>query len=184
MIGLTILAPRALPGQETPTFADLAWGISRQAAKATLVAKGYTFVKEDEDHDLQFRTRVFEQPTVAYLMFNPRDELVKVYVVLATPDPQARTVYRQMVDLLTEKYGKPSLEVENYTTPYFAGDGYEDQAIQLGKLSLGTIWTPQPDASYGIVCRVTTQLAVSISYEPRAWEAEANRRSRAMARDF
>ncbi len=183
-LGLTILAPRVLAGQETPTFADLAWGTSRETAKETLVAKGYSFVKEDSDHDLEFRNAILGQSAVVYLMFGAGGELVKAYVVLATPDEQARGVYQEMVGILSKKYGEPSRRVENYEAPYHKGDGLEDQAIKLGKASLATVWSPDPEENYGIVCGVTNELAVGVSYESRAWHAEYQRRSRAAARDF
>ncbi|HET7583484.1 MAG TPA: hypothetical protein VFK13_01165 [Gemmatimonadaceae bacterium] len=183
-LGFAMLTPRVLPAQETPTFADLAWGSSRDSAKSALVAKGYTFVEEDSDHDLQFRTTVLQQLTAVYLMFNPHGELVKVYVVLATPDAAARGVYKQMVDVLSDKYGDPTMRVENFEAPYQKGDGSEDEAIKAGKATLATIWTPKAKVGYGISCRVTVNLAVGVSYEPSTWHEEFERRSRNSTRDF
>ncbi len=98
------------------------------------------------------------------------NKLAKVWIRVLTEDPDARAKFQTIVGLLRGKYGAPTAECEDYTTPYYDGDGFEDQAIKVGKADFSAMWGTQ------LLVQISRSLTVDISYESEAWQAESNRR--------
>jgi hypothetical protein len=72
----------------------------------------------------------------------------------------------KFVSLFTEKYGKPDEQYEFYEDPYFKGDGYETQAIRLGKGHLGASWIfPDPGREDYVTVNILDTLALVITYQ-------------------
>lgn len=156
-----------LSAAERPTFADCAWGSNRQSVNAQLRASGFSS-KQDEDGDVRFEGNLLGHKTVGIAFFS-HEGLAKVIVRLATPDKDALGVYRRMQETLKRKYGQPQNTFRIFRSPYHDGDGYEEQAIRLGKGTLATFWD-------GLYMEVTDKLTVDISYEGPGWVAEMDRR--------
>lgn len=101
-------------------------------------------------------------------------------VIVVTPDHKAISTYDELSKTLEEKYGKPSDRYRHFTTPYFEGDGYEQQAIRLGKGLLASYWIggegSQKEKVGALGLSVTEKLTVLISYESAEWKRESDKR--------
>ena len=177
----TLAAPVAAQGF---TYAGLRWGLPSDSIRKSLIAKDFVFVKEDQDGDLLFRGKALDEIASVWA-FVDAGRLVKVNVILVTPDQRARKVYAELKASLTEKYGEPESSFENFESPYYAGDGYEDQAIKLEKATFFTMWKKEAlggDSLMGL--SITPQLAVSVEYESPRWSVVAKKRAKKAVTDF
>ncbi len=48
--------------------------------------------------------------------------------------------YENMKESYIKKYGKPSLDIHRFESPYYEGDGYELSAIKMKKATFATKW--------------------------------------------
>lgn len=153
---------------QQPTFADLAWGSSIAATAKQLKVKGFS-TKVDSDGDLRFEGTLLSHRCVGFAVFG-NEKLLKVQVAIATPDHKARGVYSDLRETLINKYGEATDTFEFFLDPYYDGDGYEEQAIRVGKGHFATYW------GSALSIEITEKLAVRLSYESPGWEAESERR--------
>jgi hypothetical protein len=154
-------------------FADIPWGARAQEVRSALISKSFSTGNFDKDGDLPFNGELVGYKLSGFALFS-NGGLQKIFIVLATPDNKARSVYSDLRQSLVAKYGKPSNTFEYFQKPYYSGDGYEDQAIRLGKGTFATYWTTPGRG--GLAIDVTEKLAVKISYEGPEWDAEADKR--------
>ncbi len=108
----------------------------------------------------------------------PQYGVGKIVVTILTPDQHARETYKDMKQTLTTKYGPPQQAFEFFSDPYYEGDGYEDQAIKLGKGHFGAFW------DNGLQLNVTEKLNLNVAYESPTWADEAGRRKSKSTRAF
>jgi len=177
-----LTAPALALGQQAPaaTFADILWGSIRAQMRGVLTARGSAVnARTDAVGDLTCTGRMLDQRAVGLALFTPAGRLVKVSVNFITERNDAVPTYDRLVDVLTAKYGAPTTCVRNFKPPYEEGDWYEQTAIQVGKLYLGTAWL---DRHFGL--RVTERLTGNVWFEPATWDAEVGRRTRAKAADL
>lgn len=180
---LAALPAGAQDATTSMTIAGLPWGVSPDSVKKTLVARGFSAKSADEDGDIEFAGPFLDEDAGLVAFFTKDRKLARVGVILLTADPDARRKYFEVKETLTQKYGKPSFNRERFVSPYYAGDGYEDQAIRLGKAAFLTEWT-RPNAEGAEVIRlgISRSLTVILDYESAGWAAEDERR-RAKAAD-
>jgi hypothetical protein len=74
-----------------------------------------------------------------------------------------RKQYDNYVELLVGKYGKPDNQYDNFLSPYYAGDGYEMQAVEQDKTNISTFWLELSGANYYI--EISKFKQVKIVYE-------------------
>lgn len=171
IFGLVLEAAEAAPYQ----FAGIPSDASISEIKNLMEKAGFVFDKVDEDGDLNFKGKLKNYPASAFVFMTANNAVVKIQISIATPDHVARTTYAELVDDLKKKYGKPTSEFELFTRPYYKGDGYEDQAIRLGKAKYATFWTME-SAESNLGVQITDNLAVALGYEYPGWSAEYERR--------
>jgi hypothetical protein len=181
-LGLTLVLPLAAYAQSPIRFANVVWGATKAETKQKLVSAGFTFVKEDKDGDLQFSGSmpILGEPAVIFAFFTPGDKLVKYQVNIAPPDHRSLAVYRSVKLSLTEKYGKPSTDMEHYSYPYDddgGAVGHETTAIRNGKAVIASIWG-RDELGTGLVLSVTDKLLDQLDYESADWSAELARRKK------
>ncbi len=157
-------------------FADIPWGARAQEVKSFLSSKSFNPGVVDKDGDIPFSGELAGHRLSGHVMF-ANDGAQKITFGLATPNNQARSVYRDLRQSLIEKYGKPSRSHEFFQKPYYSGDGYEDQAIRLGKGTFATYWFIEGGGALAI--QITERLAVRIAYEGPGWGAEVDKRKAA-----
>jgi hypothetical protein len=167
------------------TFADLAWGSNGATVKAALQRAGYEFIKVDQDGDYSFKGKVLGYPARVFVFMDPKGRATKVQATLITPDDEARSVFAKMKDLLVQKYGKPDQSYDFFESPYYEGDGYEDQAISVGKGHFLAFWGEStPGAGNVMDVAISKKLVVNVSYEGYGWHAEIERREAKATRAF
>lgn len=154
---------------EAPTFADIRWGASKDDVRKQLVSKGFTPGVVDKDGDFKFEGALIGYKTQG-LAFFANDKIVKVLVRIITPDKEVISTYRSMKDVLSKKYGSPDNEYEFFKKPYYAGDGYEEQALRLGKATFASVW------GKSLMLQIHETLTVQVVYESDAWSEEGDKR--------
>jgi len=154
---------------QSPLFADIKWGSTVEEVKRQLIGKGFKPTATDKDGDLKFEGKLLGETMAGWAMFSNK-KLAKVFIVLATPDRRAIDKYNEVRKVLVEKYGDPSDTFKMFRRPYYEGDGYEEQAIRLGKARYSTFW------GNGLYVAITDRLAVTITYESDEWGEEGDRR--------
>lgn len=165
------------------TFADIPWGASKTEVTKKLAAKGYSNIKIDKDGDLTFEGFLVGNEAVGIAVL-ANNSLVKVIINLVTPDRKAIGTYEDMKETLTKKYGQPQRTFKRFMNPYYEGDGYEEQAIRLGKGSFSSFWGEDGKGVEGMMLKITEKLTVVIVYESAAWSQESDKRSAKAASDF
>lgn len=172
-------------GSTSPHFnyGSIPWGTASGAVKSSLMQQGLAFVKVNEAGDLVFKGTLMDH-TVLVTAIMAHDSLVKIGVDFITTDREARSFYHDMLGILTTKYGEPREKNELFATPYYAGDGFEDQAIKLGKALFIATWGVDEDQTETLWIRISDNLTVIVSYECPAFAVEANARKMKQARPF
>jgi hypothetical protein len=82
--------------------------------------------------------------------------------------------YIEMKGLLTRKYGRPTWIDERFDAPYYAGDGYEEQAVRVGKGHFYSSWIHP--LSHRLYVGLTPGLALGVTYESPRSQAESDQR--------
>ena len=171
LVGLVTWAAPA--DAQTYTFAGTSWGDNIATTKEHITGAGFEFLELDDDGDLSFDGTVMDYPSRVYAMFTPKKRLVKVSVLIATPDDDAISSYKSMVNTLTKKYGDPLTVVNSVKPPYKKGQ--EQEALADGKGTMASLWGTE-ETGY-LVVQVTEKLAVRVAYEGPDWSAESDRRT-------
>lgn len=76
-----------------------------------------------------------------------------------------------MKEILIKKYGELTKDYAFFQSPYREGDGYEEQAIRVGKGHFAAFWSSQ-----GLGVMISDRLTVRVLYESASWDAELERR--------
>ena len=169
--------PPSRPAQFS--LAGIAWGISADSVKALIEPRGYNFNKVDEDGDLWFDGVLNKVPTRIYA-FMAGEKLVKMRMVIFTPDESAVTTYQSTRTELVKRFGQPEETTESYAAPFRKGDGNQLKAILAGKATMKTSWIPPGSARMAYVAaEVTDKAVVTVDYEGPTWERESVRRRQA-----
>lgn len=182
-LALALAALAATASAQVYTFADIQWGSSAPKVISALQSRGYKNVSLNSNGDIAFAgTYAGLQAVGSAIMGN--GGLLKVVYNIITPDERAMRCYTDLRETLVGKHGAPSMNVRNFTTPYFDGDGFEETAIKTGKAQISTIWLAADCEACGMMVSVTETLTVLLTYESPEWNLEADRRSAAAADDF
>jgi hypothetical protein len=172
-LAICLLSIQVAADDRAFNFAGIPWGTSAAETIKLLGEKGFTKVAKDKDGDYTFEGELlgFKSNGVAVI---GDVGLVKIIVRLVTPDRKAREVYGEMKKTLTTKYGEPTA-YEYFTKPYYEGDGYEDQAIRLGKGKFVSFWS-NSTTNEGLMLDISDLLTVDFTYESPFWSQEAKKR--------
>lgn len=165
-------------------FADVPWGAGKSDVVKALTAKGYIRTSNtaiDKNGDLLFEGKLVGEKAQIVALFSG-DILAKIKVNLMTADKDAIAVFKRMKNVLSEKYGAPSKDFEFFQNPYYDGDGYETQAIRLGKGHFTSVW--EDGGKESLLLEITEALTVHVNYESAEWSQEAGNRNRKAASDF
>lgn len=156
-------------------FASVPWGADERTVIRLIEAAGYKYRQKDADGDLEFSGRVMDHSTKIFaFMSRVNGRVTSIQVNIGTPDEKARDTFQRIRDSLIEKYGSPSDDYAFFQRPYFEGDGYELQAIRLGKGHFASFWK---SAQSSLMIRITEKLAVRILYEGPQANREIKRRN-------
>ena len=166
-------------GKDKPLFGDIPWGSSPTNVVAGMKKVGLFFEPQAvDDGTLLFSGTMVGENTKSVAWFTTDKKLLKIVVVLITADDDVIFAFRKMKATLVGKYGAPDFGGELFIPPYFNGDGYETQALRLGKAQFFYAWGDALSLS------VTETLTVSVTYESPEWSVELRRKRTTSATAF
>ena len=158
-------------------FADIAWGSAGEIVKARMLEHGFTFVRVDQEGDLQFNGTINGEPAGVVALQNGDGRLVKWLVTILPKEERALGYYRGLKQDLAARYGEAAIDREDWIFPYADGGhvGHEEIAIRAGKGVLKAAWATQR-ALPAVVIGMTDRLLVTAEYEGPGWNEEIDRR--------
>lgn len=170
LLFLTVLLPLFISAQ-TKTV-DGFWGIKFGANKQQVIdaikAKGGTLdVKSTTEKSLVFDNIRFAQRKAYFLIIKFNNN--KFYEAIVTFKPDESDLineFETMAKELSNSYGEVEV-YRNFKSPYEEGDGYETQAIRMGKADYAAFWktvNAQNDNNY-VSLRITKDMLVRLGYQ-------------------
>jgi hypothetical protein len=153
-------------------FSDIPWSAPAETVVKKLKDAGFKQIKKDKQGDYAFRGNLLNHEAAGMAMF-AQGRLVRVIVLLTTPEEMVRETYSQVREVLMNKYGQPVRTLASFVEPFHEGDGWEGEAIRSGKGIFLTQWS---DAGQQLVVNITSGLTVAVTYESQDWPAELDRR--------
>ena len=127
-------------------FSNLKWGTSQDKVVESLKKK-YEIIRNDEGVLTIFKGSFIGEQLFGFATYN-ENGLKGVMIQLVDGDHKsqkgyswigANIVYDKLANAMTKKYGEPNV-LENFGSPYFSGDGYEQQAFQQKKAVWAKHW--------------------------------------------
>jgi hypothetical protein len=156
-------------------FAGIEWGTPATTLTKVLAEKGFKKIVKDKDGDYTFEGELLGYKALGIALMSEDLGVVKIMLRLVTPDNKVRDAYADMKETLSSKYGKPQQTYEFFASPYYDGDGYEEQAIRVGKGHFASFWT-NDDTNESLMVQISEQLTIDITYESAFWSAESKKR--------
>ena len=153
-------------------FSDIPWNAPGEVVARKLKDAGFKQIRKDKQGDYAFRGNLLGHDAAGMAMF-AQGRLVRVIVMLTTPEETVHETYDQVREVLLNKYGKPVQTVASFVEPFYQGDGYESEAIRSGKAMFLTHWS---DEGQQLTVNINSGLTVGVSYESPGWAAEMERR--------
>jgi hypothetical protein len=137
-------------------------GCGKNQAVQRFIQKGFKTEKQDKTWTQMFG--MFNNKKVElYLSYTPvtgKFWKVSIYFPKENDWYTIKNDYFYFKKVLTEKYGEPSNVYENFSSPYFEGDGYEMSAIVLEKCDYVSIWL-----DISILLEISKYKQIMLSYE-------------------
>lgn len=182
IIILALLASLGSGAAQGYAFADLQWGSTRPEVTQTLANAGYIYSGASSDGLTSYYDgKVLSKETWVFATFTPNDDLVRVSVFLRHNEiPRARRfleaekTLNTMVAALTSKYGPPTSTYDFFMSPYYRGDGFETQAVEVGKAHFASFWGQI--SGQGLWIEIDDDVDVAVHYESAEWSNELQRR--------
>lgn len=130
------------------------------------------FVYEKEQECLIY-SGVFggEQVKSIYFLFY-KDQFYSGVIVYSPGENNYLKKYKSLKPILNAKYGRPDPDVMDFETPYYIGDGYEDQALRVNKADVHSAWK-LPNTVINMACiYINHESQILLYYSHRALEDE------------
>ena len=142
-----------------PISGDVSTAISRLKAKGYVVLKYYP-------QAVRLSGKVANRNLELWVFSTPISK--KVFKMIAYLPEQSswyslRISYSSMLETLINKYGQPDDYANTFITPYYEGDGYELQAIELEKMDYHAYWFKRNNLTVGV--EISKFKQVKLSYE-------------------
>lgn len=161
-IALAILFSTATFGQTfdgVPISGDLPTAISKYKAK------GYTLVNTFEQ-GVKLKGRVASRSIELFIFVTPKTRKIfkmVAYLPEETSWTSLRQTYYDLLSPLQNKYGEPDDSEAKFITPYYLGDGYELQAVELEKIDYHAYWFRRDNLTVGV--EISKYKQVKLTYE-------------------
>jgi len=166
-----VFANENFTGTPIPDFQGLAWRATTGDIAKWASARGSQYVKTIEKYGVM-TTLVYngsyggEPAEYRLTLYKGQFYQVNIYCE-SIPEETLIDKWRQFKQLLSQKYGNPSNDFYYFQSPYYDGDGYELQAIGLGKGTAITYWERPVGNGENIIlsCEITTAMSINVSYQ-------------------
>ena len=180
------LTPAIMLGQQARVeFAGLGWTTPMDSVPRLLAARGYKLVNDERDVAGRWITLTgsLAGEEVRVSVTDAAGQVGKVSLYFEPERGFVFRLYERLKEQLTEKYGPPARAIEHFSSPYYKGDGYEEQAVRVGKGTFIVLWErPADGTTLGLT--IQEDLSVVVVYEGPEWTAESKRRKVIRAKDF
>ena len=134
-------------------------------AIAKYKAKGYS-VKSYFEQGVKLIGKVANRDIELFIFTTPKSKKIFKMVVYFDDETSwygIRGTYSTILNMLTDKYGTPDEDVAKFITPYYLGDGYELQAVELEKCDYHAYWFRRDNLTVGL--EMSKYKQVKIVYE-------------------
>jgi hypothetical protein len=149
-------------------FLDIRFGESKINAKALMAKRSDTKLTKAEKDCLYYSGGTFGgQKVLEFLLLFNKDKFYSGIVILnEISEIDLLDTYDRIKDIVSQKYGLPDEDIKEFKVPYYYGDGYEKQALQLGKAQIYSKWVFENNNSDDdiIICNISSEGLISILY--------------------
>lgn len=151
-------------------FLDIKWNESLETAKKKLLKrKGINLdLKNTNSEQLVARGGEIGGERVSSMHLSFTDNMFTGAIVFFQEVPKHKILskYKSIKELLIEKYGNPDIDAYEFKSPYYDGDGYETQAIRLGKGTVASVWEfpVEGKEGYTITLVIKDNLSIQLGY--------------------
>lgn len=156
-------------------------------ATKQIVSKGGTQALR-EKNILSFSGLMFAGNSVSLIIVvNQSEQVIKMIIITEDLyETSALRYFDSVVDGLSNKYGNPPIDIEEYYSPYKQGDGFLYQALSLEKAFKYKFWNDRP---VGMLVELQASdynlFTVRISYEDtKAMEEFVSKKRAEQSKDF
>lgn len=163
---LIFISGNSIAQTELTGAVGLSFGISTENVKSIMSKRSGTVDQSGPNYlsynDVMIGTK---KADILFLQFvNNKLHTIKAMFL---PEFEAKTqdLYDELKEIITSKYGK-SESYRNFKTPYEDGDGYEMQAVKLGKADISSYWKFPSDRIISLNIESTEKIIfVSMVYQ-------------------
>lgn len=170
VLGTSSFAKEHYTGTPILGFQDIPWRANEETIKYNMENKGMKYEETKTINgikNLHFKgTYGSNEATFVFKLYN--DEMWEVGIYLQDiPNHKIINEWKNFKSLLSDKYGRVNEDFYFFKSPYYDGDGYETQAIKLGKGTAAAYWK-RPDGNGDnaiLTCEISEYLSLKVSYQ-------------------
>lgn len=162
LIAFALLTSTTISAQSfdgVPISGDVNTAISKFKAKGYILEKTF-------DQAAKMKGRIAGRNIELWIFLTPKTKKVfKMIAYLSTETSwtSLRQTYADLLYPLKNKYGEPDDEETKFITPYYLGDGYELQAVELEKIDYHAYWFRRDNLTVGL--EISKYKQVKLIYE-------------------
>ena len=149
-------------------FLGIPWGASPQEVDQAMMKRNATRSEATDNGEIIIYSDTFigKEAQIAFYFYN--NQMWQAGAFISSPKYQVIDNWEEICDLIAEKYGKPTNKFFYFKSPYRDGDGFETQALQLGKATAAWYWffpVSNDKEENGLSCKINTSLIIVIMYQ-------------------
>lgn len=126
--------------KELTGFWGINWKTSKGEVKKIISNKGDYTLTEESAKGMAYKGKFGGSDAIIILYFF-ENQFYQGVVSYPYEQNRALSKYQTVKEQITKKYGEPAKVVERFQKPYYKGDGYEEQALQLNKGLYMSSWS-------------------------------------------
>lgn len=130
--------------EPAPEFMGIEVDGSRESIISQFKSKGFIVARDKADENsIKFTGRVNGVQMEVFAAFTRVSKKCwgfMIYLPEQTNWYDIKSQYKEYLQVLTDKYGKPNTTYDFFSSPYYEGDGYEMSALALGKCTYAAFW--------------------------------------------
>lgn len=131
-------------------------------------AKGFVQIVESENF-ITMKGEFMDEECNIHIVGTKKTNIVYMVSVVFDRDYTSwyslKSDYNDIRDSYIDKYGKPTKDYHFFSSPYYEGDGYEMQAVELDKCRYMSCWQNIEDGL--IMISINEEAQVEIRYEDK-----------------
>lgn len=165
-ITLTIVLAFLIGASYSQSFNGVPISGSPKTVSDSFKEKGFKVFETSIENTIVMKGEVMGKGVELYIFNTPKSK--KVYKVAIYFDKvdnwySIKSDYNSLLNILTDKYGKPDSKYSSFYKPYYEGDGYEMQAVSLEKVSFSAFWFGRENTNISI--SISKFKMISVGYE-------------------